>query len=103
MILQTSGTTVGPDNHKPEMMIMSKTTEYTVISISQDNVWAGDGKLIDGVISDCGAQFGADQDESENVYELIEEAIEEGKDSLKVELSDQDNAVVISWTITEPA
>ena len=79
---------------------MSNTTEYTVISISQDNVWAGSGKLTDGVISDCGAQFGADQDESENVYELIEEGIEEGKDSIKVELSDRDDAVIISWTIT---
>ena len=77
-----------------------KTTEYTAISISQDNVWAGSGKLTDGIISDCGAQFGADQDESENVYELIEEAIEEGKDSIRVELADIPNAVLISWTIT---
>lgn len=82
---------------------MSNPTEYTVISISQDNVWAGSGKLTDGVISDCGAQFGADQDESENVYEMIEEAIEEGKDSIKVELSDKDEAVVISWSIVEPS
>lgn len=82
---------------------MSKSPEFTAISISVDGVWAGDGKLIDGVISDCGAQFGDDQDESENVYELIEEAIEEGKDSLKVELSDRDSAVQITWTLTEPA
>ncbi len=81
---------------------MSTTTEHTVISISQDNVWAGSGKLTDGVISDCGAQFSADQDESENVYELIEEAIEEGKDSIRVELFDKDEAVVISWSIVEP-
>ena len=82
---------------------MSKTTGYTVICISQDNVWAGSGKLTEGIISDCGAQFGADQDESENVYERIEEAIEEGKDSLKVELSDRDEAVVITWSIVEPS
>jgi hypothetical protein len=82
---------------------MSRTTEYTTISISVDNVWAGSGKLIDGIISDCGAQFGADQDESENVYELIEEAIEEGKDSLKVDLSDRDDAVAITWLIVEPS
>ena len=81
---------------------MSK-TNYTTISISQDHVWAGDGKLIDGVISDCGAQFGADQDESEVVYEMIEEAIEEGKDSIKVELSDRDDAVTITWSIVEPS
>ena len=83
--------------------MMSKTTEYTVISISQDGVWAGSGKLTDGVISDCGAQFGADQDESENVYELIEEAIKEGKDSIRIELSDADDAVVISWSIVDPS
>jgi hypothetical protein len=82
---------------------MSNTTEFTTISISVDNVWAGSGKLTDGVISDCGAQFGDDQDESENVYELIEEAIERGKDSLKVELSDRNEAVLITWTITEPS
>ena len=81
---------------------MTTTTEYTTISISQDNVWAGSGKLIDGTISDCGAQFGADQDESENVYELIEEAIAEGKDSFKIELSDRDDAVTITWSIVEP-
>jgi hypothetical protein len=72
---------------------------YTTISISQDNVWAGSGKLREGVIEDCGAQFGADQDESENVYELIEEAIADGKDSLKIELSDSDDAVTITWSI----
>jgi hypothetical protein len=78
------------------------TTEFTTISISVDNVWAGSGKLNDGVIIDCGAQFGDDQDESENVYEMIEEAISEGKDCLKVELSDRDSAVLITWTITPP-
>jgi len=78
------------------------TKNHTTISISQDNVWAGSGKLTDGIISDCAAQFGADQDESENVYEMIEEAIEEGKDSLRVELSDRDDAVTITWSIVEP-
>jgi hypothetical protein len=76
------------------------------ISISVDNVYAGNGKLRtwsdDSVeIVDCGAVFAGDQDESENVYELIQEAIEEGKDSLKVELSDRDEAVLITWTIAE--
>lgn len=81
------------------MTMTTTTNSYTTISISQDNVWAGSGKLIDGIISDCGAQFGADQDESEEVYEMIEEAIEDGKDSLKVELSDRDDAVTITWSI----
>lgn len=80
---------------------MSK--NHNSISISMDGVWVGSGKLIDGIISDCGAQFGADQDESENVYELIEEAIEEGKDSIKVELSDRDDEyAIISWSIVMP-
>jgi len=82
---------------------MSKSTEYTTISISIDGIWAGSGKLTDGVISDCGAQFCDDSDESENVYEMIEEAIAGGKDSLKVELSDRDEAVKITWSIVEPS
>jgi hypothetical protein len=79
------------------------TENYTTISISVDNVWAGSGKLTDGVITDCSAQFCDDNDESLSVYEMIEEAIEEGEDSLKVELSDRDEAVVITWSIVEPA
>ena len=79
------------------------TANYTTISISVDNVWAGSGKLTNGIIEDCGAQFCDDNDESLNVYDLIEEAIAEGKDSLKVELSDRDEAVVITWSIIEPA
>ena len=81
---------------------MTTTNELTTISIAMDGVWAGSGKLVDGIIEDCGAQFCDDQDESENVYELIEEAIAEGKDSLKVELSKRDDAVEITWTIAEP-
>ena len=80
-----------------------KTTEnYTTISISQNNVWAGSGKLSDGIISDCGAKFGANQDESEQVYEMIEDAIEEGKDSLNVELINPSETVTITWSIVEP-
>jgi len=73
-------------------------TEYTTISISQENVWAGSGILTDGKISNCGAQFGSDQDESENVYELIEEAIEDGHDGINVELADG-STVEITWSI----
>lgn len=81
---------------------MSKTTEYTTITILVDGVVAGYGRLVDGHIADCGAVFANDQDESENVYELIEEAIGEGKDSLKVELSNLDSAVRITWDIVAP-
>lgn len=77
----------------------TKEKNYTVIQIAVDGVWAGNGKLIDGIISDCGAQFGANQAESEGVYELIEDAIESGDDSLRVELSDRDDAVQITWSV----
>lgn len=82
-------------------------TECT-ISLNVDNIWAGSGKLRtwsdESVeIIDCGAIFAGNQDESENVYELIQDAIKEGKDSLKVELSDRDSAVRITWTIGDLA
>lgn len=88
---------------KRETKVTTATNSYTTISIIQDNVLACSGKLRDGVIYDCGAQFGADQDESENVYELIEEAIAAGKDEITVEFSDCDDAVTITWSIVEPA
>jgi hypothetical protein len=72
------------------------------ISISVDGAFAGDGKLIEGIICDCGAQFCEGNAESDDVYELIEEAIEEGKDSLKVETSERESAIQITWTITPP-
>lgn len=74
----------------------------TTISLAVDGIWAGSGKLIGGVIRDCGAVFAGDQSESENVYELIEEAIADGKQSLKVELSDRSDAAKITWDIVEP-
>ena len=70
-----------------------------VISISMDQVWAGIGELINGRIEDCGAQFCDDTDESESVYELIEEAIEAGKDSVTVTFDDNVTRV-IAWTLT---
>ena len=81
---------------------MAKSNEFTVISISMDGVWAGSGKLVDGQIKDCSAQFCDDNDESLEVYELIEDAIESGKDSIKVEFSD-DTTRRIDWTIVEPS
>ena len=80
---------------------MTKTTTTmttTTISIYQDDVWVGSGRLIAGTISDCGAMFGAVQDESDNVYELIEEAIEGGDDGIDVDLSDG-RTVAITWSI----
>ena len=78
---------------------MSKYIE-TTISISLDNVWAGSGKLRRWAdesveIVDCGAQFAEDYDDSEAVYESIQDAIESGSDSL------QTDAGLITWTIGE--
>ena len=74
----------------------------TTISLAVDGIWAGSGKLIGGNIRDCGAVFCDDQDESETVYEMIEEAIAAGKQSLKIELSDRSVAAKITWDIVEP-
>tara|TARA_R110000868_G_scaffold84519_10_gene238237 strand:+ start:19 stop:252 length:234 start_codon:yes stop_codon:yes gene_type:complete len=75
---------------------MTTTTNYTVIEIAVDNVWAGSGKLVNGEIVDCGAQFCDDTAESESVYATIEEAIESGYlDSVKF------RGQTITWTITE--
>lgn len=57
---------------------MSKT-----ISIYRDNVWAGLGQLINGRIADCPAVLGPDQDASEETYEEIEDAIEDGETSVR--------------------
>ncbi len=78
------------------------------IMIFVDQVWAGSGKLRgtvnvdDGVeIVDCGAQFCDDTDESLSVYELIEDAIDSGESSIKVELDGETKT--ISWTISGSA
>jgi hypothetical protein len=101
--LRAIGGSVGHFQSTLKESNMTNRDEYTEISISVDGVWAGSGKLRDGIIYDCGAVFAGDQDESENVYELIEDAINNGKDSLKVELSYLESAVQITWTITPPA
>jgi hypothetical protein len=70
-------------------------TNYTVISIAVDNVWAGSGKLRGGEIVDCGAQFCDDTTESESVYAAIEDAIDCGKESVTF------RGQTIAWTITD--
>jgi hypothetical protein len=80
---------------------MSNATDHTAISISMDGIWAGSGKLRDGQIEDCGAQFCDDNDESLEVYEMIEDAIENGEDEVRVTLDGEDHT--ITWTIVEPS
>jgi hypothetical protein len=47
------------------------------ISIYRDGVWAGDGRLVDNEIVDCAAMLGRDQDESDETYEMICDALDE--------------------------
>jgi len=70
------------------------------ISISMDGTWAGSGKLRDGVIEDCGAQFCDDNDESLALYDRIEAAVATGQQSLRVTLSD-DTQHALTWSIVE--
>ena len=54
------------------------------ITIYRDDVWSGSGTLdTDGQIVDCAAVLGDDQDESEQTYQAIEDAIEEKNDSVQ--------------------
>lgn len=77
---------------------MATTTQ--AIQISVDGIFAGAGRLVGGIIEDCGAQFCSDSDESENVYELIEGAIADGLASVRVDLSD-DRLIRVSWNISD--
>lgn len=74
------------------------TTNTQQISISMDGIWAGTGTLRNGIIADCGAQFCDDADESDLIYSMIEDAIAEGKDSLKVQLDDESKHV-FTWSL----
>lgn len=76
------------------------TTTTAQISISVDEIWAGSGKLENGQIVDCGAQFCRDADESEEIYEMIEQAIAGGKTVVNIEHSDDDKTHRITWSIT---
>lgn len=81
----------------------SRNLERRKISISQDGVWAGDGYVVDGRIEDCAAMLGRpglrhdngdQQDEAEQVYQAIEEAIEEGELML--------DGIRYTWSLEEP-
>lgn len=83
-------------------MANANQVESVVINIYVDNVWAGSGRLLgnadDGFeIVDCGAQFCDDNDESEDVYGMIEDAIDNGESSLTVDLTN--GRKLITWSI----
>lgn len=79
---------------------MKTTTNVSEISISVDGVWAGSGRVVDGYIVDCGAVLAGGQDESDDVYDLIEEAIGEGLDHQIIEHADG-TTHRYAWTITQ--
>jgi hypothetical protein len=56
-------------------------TNAQEISIYRDDVWAVTGIIEDGVIRDCSAVLGDDQDASDKTYESIEDAISDGTES----------------------
>ena len=52
------------------------------ISIYRNGIWTGTGRLVNGSIRGCDAILGADQDASDDTYDLIEEAIDIGNSSV---------------------
>lgn len=56
----------------------------TTISIDENGIWAGSGTLRDGIIEDCMAILGDDQDMAEKAYEAIEQAIADGESSVTI-------------------
>ncbi len=68
-----------------------------MISISRDGVWAGNGAVVDGIIQDCAAILGANQDASEETYEAIEQQIADDKTDGSVSRPDG----TYSWRIEE--
>lgn len=73
----------GVDGYDCAVAVYATEEARKVIEIYVDSVWAGSGTLLgsknDGhQIVDCGAQFCDDSDESEAVYESIEDAIDCG-------------------------
>jgi len=74
------------------------------IAIYHDGVWSGEGWLdSDGEIRNCPAVLGANQDESDDTYEAIQDAIDSepqnsGRYTGTGEVTRPDG--VYSWTIT---
>jgi len=55
-----------------------------MISISRDGIWAGSGRIAGESIVDCPAILGETQEDSDNTYEQIMDAIENGETSIDV-------------------
>lgn len=65
--------------------ITTGTVEIYTVEQGQ-SIWAGTGFLRGSSrVEDCGAVLGSDQDESDNVYELIKESLENGETRGQIE------------------
>jgi len=69
------------------------------IVISVDGKWFGSGKMVNGRIEDCAANFCDDSDESEAIYRLIEEKIEKRADQMTVDIDGVDR--LIEWSFED--
>lgn len=91
-------------------MSTSKITSYD-ISISADDVWAGDGtydhtigvnaegkETVSGAIRDCAAVLGGSQDKADEIYAAIEDAISEmdSPDDGEIDV----DGVTYDWSLT---
>jgi hypothetical protein len=74
-------------------------TTTTKISIYQDGIFAGCGDYANETIQNCAAQFCDDNDESMDVYEAIEEAINLGGSKVKIEFADGSKHTY-TWDLT---
>lgn len=77
---------------------MNATKTTLRISISVDGVWAGSGRIVNGRVEECGAVWCDDQDESDVVYEMLDDAIADGLESLKIEVAGKMQK--FTWEIT---
>jgi hypothetical protein len=76
--------------------ITTGTIEICTVEQGQ-SIFAGTGFLRGSSrVEDCGAVLGSDQDESDEVYELIEESLENGETEGEIEAE----GVMYSWSHT---
>lgn len=99
--LGTDGDLTDDDREQLRALLAEcQTAPQRKIRISMDGTWAGDGDLLpNNRIQNCGAQFCDDNDVSVDVYDDIEDAIDDGKSEITVELDGQQHT--ISWEIAE--
>lgn len=93
------------------MSANTKVTSYD-ISISEDNIWAGQGVydhsegvnengqgVVSGNIRDCAAILGGSQDEAEKIYAAMEDAITDMDSPEDGEI--EVNGRTYAWTLTQ--